>query len=440
MAVIDNTPFPPSGGPLSSSLSWETLDALLGGVSSIDLNEGLNLRSREEAEAFIRHYGFDVSLVDDREELATYYREAVRFIEAHLLQPAEEWLAQGEPASPRLTVPPHVVASGDVTDLLLLASNGQRAPDCFWACAVLKVMHTLAHIHHAPFYKSFDQGREQILARLSAILHAEPETGGFILGEPSKGVSLRLYGFETKSRKSLESTLVKLLCKKGNVAEQVDDLIGIRLITETPAEAILVVELLRRLKIIVYPNLIPNRTRNTLIDLDAFRRLYDTLDIAHCSWEEALSKVRALQDLSPPEDRTFNEHNPSSSRQYRSLHLTCRQLVRVTFPRSEVVHRFFFPYEIQIMDRANYLESRNGNSSHVQYKRRQLAVARRRVLGPLLVPVAGRALQEKETFALEVPCPFAEESTAAGEVTAITLVAPEVSQPEPLHPKQKAQS
>ena len=46
--------------------------------------------------------------------------------------------------------------------------------------------------------------------------------------------------------------------------------------------------------------------------------------------------------------------------------------------------RFAFPYEVQILDKASYLDSKVGHGAHASYKQRQLFAARRRVLGRLL--------------------------------------------------------
>ena len=90
---------------------------------------------------------------------------------------------------------------------------------------------------------------------------------------------------------------------------------------------------------------------------------------------------------------------------------TCRRLVKVAHPAVTVINqlrrqtgmpdlgreverhypkqlRFTFPFEIQITDWENYLASRQGESSHISYKRRQLAAARRRILGGVLLEEA----------------------------------------------------
>ena len=42
---------------------------------------------------------------------------------------------------------------------------------------------------------------------------------------------------------------------------------------------------------------------------------------------------------------------------------------------------FYFNYEIQLLDRLSYQAATSGPASHGAYKQRQLATARRRVLG-----------------------------------------------------------
>jgi uncharacterized protein (TIGR04562 family) len=46
--------------------------------------------------------------------------------------------------------------------------------------------------------------------------------------------------------------------------------------------------------------------------------------------------------------------------------------------------RLAFPYEIQVLDAQSYLENKSGKSAHTLYKQKQLATARKRVLGALV--------------------------------------------------------
>ena len=48
--------------------------------------------------------------------------------------------------------------------------------------------------------------------------------------------------------------------------------------------------------------------------------------------------------------------------------------------------KFFFPFEIQIMDKQTFLINQKGLGSHTEYKQNQLEAARKRVLGKILEP------------------------------------------------------
>ena len=59
-------------------------------------------------------------------------------------------------------------------------------------------------------------------------------------------------------------------------------------------------------------------------------------------------------------------------------------LSKLSADNPEPVLRFFFPYEVQILDHENHVRTQEGESSHANYRLRQLRTARRRVLGSLL--------------------------------------------------------
>ncbi|MDX2084432.1 MAG: TIGR04552 family protein [Candidatus Melainabacteria bacterium] len=367
-------------------LPWETLAALIHGVSSIDLTR-MPIRSETEAYEFVTHYGYDLSEPTDRQEMEDIAQEAVAFLQQRLL-PEPEPAANAIP----LRMPASVAMNTDVISLILLAAQPTEdslASERHWACAVLKVMHTLAHIRNGHRFRYFERAREQILSRFSRVLSVDEPTGQIRLGKVGPGErSLLLYGFEAKDQKSKESILIKLLCKKGHVAEQVEDLLGVRLITHTPAEALLAMEILRENKVLVFPNVIPSRSHNSLLDFNALQQAHQQAMLTgqFADWD-TLHQWYAQLQITPPVE-TFDGHNPHSSTEYRALHLTCRQLIRIKQADRAQEERFFFPYEIQITDRANYLESQQGDSAHAIYKRRQLERARRRVLGPLLATVS----------------------------------------------------
>ncbi len=50
---------------------------------------------------------------------------------------------------------------------------------------------------------------------------------------------------------------------------------------------------------------------------------------------------------------------------------------------------FFFPYEVQILDRESYERSRSGRASHATYKERQRQAVKERIWGDLLLEERG---------------------------------------------------
>jgi len=366
-------------------LPWEVLSAMIQGKSSIDLTS-MPVYNREQAINMVYNYGFDLSHPEDRAEMEAYFIEAVNFIEHRFLNPSLDWHAHGEPLAPAEKIPKAVTSSLDIIELMLLASQ-ENHPHRAWACALLKVIHTLVYIQNSPLYKYHNQASETILSRFRETLKPENDGSVTLLGQ--HGRKLKLYAFEAKHHKPRESILIKLLCKKENVAENVWDLVGVRLITFHPAQAILAVDILRENKTILFPNVIPSRSRNTLIDFNHFKELYERNLADYKMGKIDLAQMQKLFEtdefITPTETHSYQ--NPLSSPQYRSLHITCRQLLRVKSSEGFGETRFAFPYEVQILDKASYLNSKVGHGAHASYKQRQLFAARRRVLGRLLTPV-----------------------------------------------------
>lgn len=424
-SVTDQSPAHLAACPLPSPLAWETLRAMAEGTSPIDLSAmpflGTSEDKQDEARRFIEAYGYYLDEADDVAELFGFYQQALHFIETRLLDPTEEAslqeMALHVPQPLRFTLETHPEADQQaeaLLHLLLTAACVERNSLQQWACALLKVMHTLAHIAHTSQTQLAQLAKEQILQRFKAVVSHDPNTGQVILGHPRSNRTLRLYGVHIKELKSPESMLIKLLSKKANTAEQIEDRIGLRLICESPADVPIALDILRENKLIVFPNINSNRSRNSLIDMPSFETAYQAAlqslnqpteeatrqgvptaqGTEAATWQALLQALRS-QPLQLPEG-SFEDHNPHSGAAYRSIHITCRHLLKV--PKASVIaaskpthdvtlpltERVFFPYEVQLIDRANFLLSQQGETAHASYKQRQLARARRRVLGSLL--------------------------------------------------------
>ncbi|MCM2279651.1 MAG: TIGR04552 family protein [Oligoflexia bacterium] len=402
-----------AGGSLRGKydFNWDVLDVIVTGRSSIDSPTGFQLKTLDEAQRFIESYGYDLENPIERAEVHGNFQEALNFIRKNFLHP-------DNPEGLRLEIPRKVVELSDVRELFLMAScnlPGQSADTqgLFlrnWACALLKVMHTIAHIDKDLRSSYFGDLQQQIFDRFYKVIHRDSE-GALYLGERDEDpLRVDLVAFETKPKKSRDSTILKLLHKPENVAEDIFDRVGIRFVTYTRLDALRVIKYLKEKMIVMPPNIKPSRSRNTLVELDYFREQMGALLLRAEQGE--LSEAELARELEliarPP---LVNPDNPHSSEFYRAIQFTCRQLIKLrnplyedlkglkTLARSKEVDpemlkalervdlkylqrevRFFYPFEVQLVDRKSAEENEKGRSAHSEYKRAQVQTAMKRVM------------------------------------------------------------
>lgn len=371
------------------SLNWPYLGAIAGGGSAIDLSS-MALRSLRDARSFAREYGFDVERPEAVERIRAAHGEAVQFIATTFLD---------EPQ--RALIPAEVAAPDDVLELLLHASR--HAPQnvllrC-WSCAVLKVMHGIFYMDNNLKLRHFPSIRRQVFDSLEAVVRCADGKHFLTDGE----LCLPLVQYEKKSNKGRRSILLKLLQKAEYVAADIYDHLGVRMTFETRFECLLAMQLLQRAHLLSAINIESHRTRNSLFDLDTAKQVFSRyralLERAEQYPLALLRRIDAeMQALAPV---AGDGHNPHSASSYRSLQITVRKMVHLAATddgeagvRPELgcaagsaagPASFFFNYEIQLLDRASLERTASGPSSHGAYKQRQVATARLRVLGPVLL-------------------------------------------------------
>ena len=390
----------------------DVLDIVITGKSSLDSPVPFQFQNLDEADAFIKSYGYDLENPIEKGEVLGNYHEALNFIRKNFLQP-------DNPTGLKLDIPRKILELSDIRDLFLMmnllhpSQNSDAGSKNLgnWACSILKIMHTIAHIDkdlRAPYFTDI---QKQIFDRFYKLIHRDSE-GKLFLGEKNDDpMRIDLVAFETKPKKSRDSIILKLLHKPENVAEDIFDRVGIRFITPTALGALQVVKYLKDKMVIMPPNIKPSRSRNTLIQLENFRtQLGDLLARAErkeVTEQELLSQLEVAAH--PP---SANPDNPHSSEFYRAIQFTCRQLIKLrnplyddlkelknltrTKPRDEEIIRvteklelrhiqreirFFYPYEVQLMDEKSAEENERGRSAHSQYKRAQVITAMNRVMG-----------------------------------------------------------
>ncbi len=322
----------------------------LEGRSFIDAKR-IHIHSEQEAEDYLACYGFDLHDPTDLAELQMLRKEAIEFIQDELLEEGE-------------SIPQALIDESDVRQYLLSASGRGQNALMPWSGAILRVLHTLTHSHSYLNDLYHDAIREQIFGRFDG--HISRQENACYLGH------IKLVDIEFRSAKSRRSVAMKLLHKAENVAADIFDWIGIRFITEYRADVLDVLAYLREKHIFTYANLKPSRSRNTLIDLEWINQCLNKGMAV-----EDIRQAMQLKDYPSAEKQPM--HNQFSGMSYHSVQITYRQRIKIAQPNGQKLY-FFFPFELQMMDRDSYLKTREGMASHREYKKRQKAAVRKRVL------------------------------------------------------------
>lgn len=322
----------------------------LEGRSFIDTKR-IHIHSEQEAQDYLSCYGFDYDDPIDLVELENLRLEAIELIQ-------DELLFDGE------VIPQALINEKDVRQYLLIASGHGCKKLMPWSGVILRVLHTLTHSHSYLNDIYHDDIREQIFGRFDG--HITRDEQGCFLG------NIKLFDIEFREAKSRRSVAMKLMHKAENVAADIFDWIGIRLITEYRSDALDVLAYLREKHIFTYANLKPSRTRNTLIDLKWVNQcLNQGMPIEDIKKE--------MQSMGYPKSSETAIDNQFSEISYHSVQITYRQRIKVEQPNGKKLC-FFFPFELQMMDHHSFIKSREGLASHSEYKNRQRIAVRKRIL------------------------------------------------------------
>jgi uncharacterized protein (TIGR04562 family) len=397
----------------SLRLSRDVMNLMLRGRSVIDSHHGLPIRSLEAADEFLNKYGYNLENPVESAEVLGNYHESLRFVRKYFLKPENSEGAD-------LEIPKGFLELSDMRNLFLWAADKSldQVIRARWACAILRVMHAISHLDKDLRHEFFPDIQKQVFDRFYKEIHNVD--GQVYLGDPRDSRSVALDKFQTKPRKTRDSVILKLLHKKETLAEDVFDQIGVRFVTRTRPDVVRVLKYLRDKYIVMTMNIRPSRSRNNLVDPLLYRRTWRELKHAIARGEgEGIEWAENALDFAlkggfSEAQKEINENNPHSSKEFRSIQFTCRQLVkyrspvadevralrsllrtsqdteiqkvleRIDFAHLQKEQRFFYPFEVQIMDRVNWEEAESGRASHAAYKAAQAKMAMRRVLGQLL--------------------------------------------------------
>lgn len=176
---------------------WEIFDVVLKGESALDSNTFFGqIFSLEQAEGFLKGYGFDVSGPVESSELFGIFQESLQFIKRYFLK-------DGNPNSGLdLQIPMELYQLTDIRDLFIMPSQGildkEKMELSLWATVVLKVMHTILHADKDLRYRYFSTIQTQIFDLFYRYLHRDEQGNLFLKSETS---TVPLIEFQTKAKK-----------------------------------------------------------------------------------------------------------------------------------------------------------------------------------------------------------------------------------------------
>lgn len=397
----------------SLRLARDVMNLMLRGRSVIDSHHGLPIRTVEAADEFLFKYGYNLENPVERAEVLGNYHESIRFIRRYFLRP-------DNPEGAELEIPKQFLELTDVRQLFTWASDKslEEVNRTRWACSILRVVHAISHLDKDLRHDFFPEIQKQIFDRFYKEIHTVE--GQIFLGDPKQPSAVPLEKFLTKPRKTRDSVILKLLHKKETLAEDVFDQIGVRFVTKSRIDVVRVLKYLRDRYIVMMMNLRPSRSRNNLVDPKLYRRKWREVRHAVVRGEvRDRDSINQLLESSLLEGYTdaqkeIVENNPFTSSNFHSIQFTCRQLIkyrssafeevkalrallkntedqevkgimdRLDFSQFAKEQRFFYPFEVQIMDAENFEEAESGRASHSAYKAAQTKMAMHRVLGHLL--------------------------------------------------------
>jgi uncharacterized protein (TIGR04562 family) len=396
------------------TFNWEAFDVVCSGKSSLDAKHYLSeLYDKNQVTNFLAGYGFNITDPVENAELFGIFQEALQFIKRY-------FLIEGNPEGLNLKVPNYLYSITNISELFLSATGNSnfklKTEESLWAGVILKVMHTILHADKDLRARYFSTVQQQIFDRFYKFIHRDNENRLFLKNEA--GTTIPLYDFQTKAKKTRDSIIIKLLHKQENVAEELFDRIGVRIITYNKLDALRVIEFLHKNYVIMINNIKPSRSQNTLVDLKQLRKriggLYK-LSIRNQIPEDGFyQRLNNLIAESHPQSFQDPDKNVHSSNEYKAIHFTGRQLIKYRNPFMASFNevrklalkdkenplsqsllsldtsaisrdiRFFYPFEVQITDYESHLQNTQGEASHNEYKRSQLRSAMKRIFKPIL--------------------------------------------------------
>lgn len=350
------------------------LHSVIGGKSAIDL-PALNLQTLEEAESFLKGYGFDIQDPKSLEKIWYFHRRALVLMQEKLGFTLDE-------IPLILTERKHLE---DPRKILLFASSTQDKELQKWSCALLRCMHVFVHAENDLFSSFSEEIQKQILSPFQNCIYHDGTTGTTYLKRSEEATaetdSIALLGFELKPFKTSTSTVIKLLAKPNAFAMSVFDKLGVRFVTKSMFDTFRVVRFLVEENLISFPHIMPEQSSNNLFPVDLFTRACGELILRpEIPGEDEINLFFSqFLNANVEDGEFFRKENAFSGEDYKFIKFISRKLIHVSVGDQKSEFTFFYPFEVQIVDHESHLKILSGPSEHQAYKERQYQAARKRL-------------------------------------------------------------
>ncbi len=350
-----------------------TLDSVVGGRSAIDIPR-LNIHSLEAASSFLLSYGFDISQDVDLEKLWYYHRRSLVLMLEKLGFRDEEI--------------PEVLRDrkqlGDIRQLLVYASSQdpQEHELQRWSCAIIRGMHVFVHAENDLFSSFSEEIQSQILTPFQDCILHDGNTHRVFLKSPSDDLQpIELLGFEVKPFKTSSSTVIKLLAKPDALAMKIFDKLGVRFVTRNLFDTFQVVRFLVKENVISFPHIMPDQSSNNLYPVDLFMKVCDDLSHRLDTLDDQTIQEAFDQKLREEGENAkfLRKENFFSGEDYKFIKFISRKLIHIKPQAGKEAFSFFYPFEVQIMDKSAHDRILSGPSEHQAYKERQRMAAHKRL-------------------------------------------------------------
>lgn len=349
-----------------------SLSVVAGGASALD-RKSLDIHGLDEAESFLRSYGYQITNPDDLERLWYFHRRALVLMNDKLSISLEK-------------LPPELKSKDDLKDirnLLIFASQTENKNLQTWSCALLRCMHVFVHAETDLFGSFAEEIQKQILTPFENSVKQE-ESLQLRSFQKEGHPNIDLFDFQTKPFKTSSSTVIKLLAKPDALAVKVFDKIGVRFITKSIFDSFQVIRFLVEENLISFPQIMPDQSSNNMYPVEEFiavceklKRKYPTdhkldSDKIDRLLMKKISNQSAFLGL-------FRKDNPYSSEDFKYIKFITRQLIKIEPSGGGKAFSFFYPFEVQIMNEHSYKKIHSGESEHSAYKNRQVTAAVKRL-------------------------------------------------------------